>query len=200
MSINIHTSIAIVTLVSSVFVSAHAEWYMGIDQIPASDWYQIDDYSIDTTGNDFDTSKPDSGFKLYSGFKAHELLTLEFEYQDQMHFGVGNVFSGKELWLSDESNVELESKALFFSGSSTFEIDENSRIHLRGGLYNWDLKPERNALGQNAEAERGGTDIFYSIGSYFDVTEKIGFSAEWERYEFENEDVDFISTELHFNF
>lgn len=197
---NIHTSIAIVTLVSSVFVSAHAEWYMGVDKLPASDWYQIDDYSIDTTGNKLDAIEPESAFKLYSGFKAHELLTLEFEYQDQMHFGVGNVFSGRELWLSDESDVKLESKALFFSGSSTFAIDENTRIHLRGGLYNWDLKPESNHLDENAEAERGGTDIFYSIGSYFDVTEKIGFSAEWERFEFENEDVDFISTELHFNF
>ena len=195
-SIHITTVLGFAILANS---SVNAEWYLGIDQIPTSDWYQIDDYSIDTNSVFFDRSDIDPGFKIYSGFKAHEFFTLEFEYKDQMEFGVGNVFSGRELWLSDDNNVELESKALFFSGSSTFTIDEHKRVEFRGGLYNWDLKPDSYS-NQEIENKRNGTDIFYSVSSYFDVTEKIGFKAEWERFEFENEDVDFISTELRFNF
>lgn len=196
---------ATASLVVCLNTAVHAEWYLGIDQIPASNWHQIDDYSIDTTNTDFDAyaldhNFKDNGFKFYSGYKAHDLLTLEFEYKDQMEFGVGNVFSGRELWLSNEDNTDLESKTLFLSGSSTFVIDEGKRIHVRGGLYNWDLKPDSDYFGDNPDAKKNGTDIFYSIGSYFDVTEKIGFSAEWERFEFENEDVDFISTELRFSF
>ncbi len=179
---------------------AQAEWYMGVDQIPTSNWYQIDDYSIDSSYNYFDTSLDEPGIKLYSGFKAHELFTLELEYKDQMEFGVGNIFSGRELWLTNDDNYDIESKTLFFSGSSTFVIDEGKRINFRGGLYNWDLKPNGTQLDDDTESNRSGTDLFYSVSSYFDVTEKIGFSAEWERFEFENEDVDFISTELHFNF
>ena len=180
--------------------SVHAEWYVGVDQVPTSHWYQIEDYLIGTSHFDLQDPSIDSGFKLYSGYKAHDLFSLELEYKDQMEFGVGNVFSGRELWLSNEDNVQYENKALFFSGSSTYVIDENKRIHVRGGLYNWDLKPNGNYLDDNVNSKRSGTDIFYSVGSYFNVTEKIGFSAEWERFEFENEDVDFVSTELRFNF
>ena len=196
------TSIKLVfsSVALALSANASAEWYLGVDQIPASNWYQINDYSINTSSIDFDTPISDPGFKLYSGFKAHEFLTLEFEYKDQMEFGVGNVFSGRELWLTNDEDVELDNAALFFSGSSTFVIDEGKRINFRGGLYNWDLKPSGNYLNDESNVKRHGTDIFYSIGSYFDVTEKIGFSAEWERFEFENEDVDFISTEIRFNF
>ncbi len=177
-----------------VVTPVHAEWYLGVDQI-SNNWYNLDDYSIDTT-----TDYQDPGLKLYSGYKTSEFFALEFEYKDQMEFGVGNVFAGNELWLTDQSDVELESKALFFSGISTFAIDEAKHLYLRGGLYNWDLKSNDPNLADNSTSSKSGTDIFYSIGSYFDVTERIGFSAEWERFEFENNDVDFISTELHFNF
>lgn len=179
---------------------SQADWYMGIDEVPASDWYEIEDYSIDTTSSDFVSKLSEPGLKLFSGFKAHELFTIEFEYKDQMEFGVGNVFSGKELWLTGDHNLDHESKTLFFSGSSTFVIDEKARINFRGGLYNWDLKPNNSQLEDNFDRDRSGTDLFYSVSSYFDVTEKIGFSAEWERFEFQDEDVDFVSTELHFNF
>lgn len=188
-----------VALSACYCTSVHAEWYLGIDQIPAADWYQIDDYSIDTSSSSFNAPISEPGLKLFSGFKAHDLLTLEFEYKDQMEFGVGNVFSGRELWLSND-NFNHESKTLFFSGSSTFVIDENKRINFKGGVYNWDLKPNNNQLDDTIENNKRGTDLFYSVSSYFDVNEKIGFSAEWERFEFQDEDVDFISTELHFNF
>jgi len=181
-------------IISSTVVQA--EWYLGADQIPNKHWYNLEDYSIDTTI----TKYADPGLKLYSGYKANDLFSLEFEYKDQMEFGVGNVFTGKELWLTDQSDVELESKALFFSGISTFAIDQTKRLYLRGGLYNWDLKSNSQNLADNSISNKSGTDLFYSVGSYFDVTEKIGFSAEWERFEFDNDDVDFISTELHFNF
>ncbi len=127
-------------------------------------------------------------------------ISVEFEYKDQMEFGVGNVFTGNELWLTDQSDLELESKTLFFSGISTFAIDETKRLYLRGGLYNWDLKANNQKPADNSISNKSGTDVFYSVGSYFDVTEKIGFSAEWERFEFDNDEVDFISTELRFNF
>jgi hypothetical protein len=177
-------------------IPVQAEWYLGADQITNANWYDIDDYSIDTTT----TNYSDPGIKLYSGYKASDLFSVEFEYKDQMEFGVGNVFTGNELWLTDQSDVKLESKALFFSGISTFAIDETKRLYLRGGLYNWDLKSNSQNIADNSITNKNGTDIFYSVGSYFDVTERIGFSAEWERFEFDHDDVDFISTELHFNF
>ncbi|MFK7793712.1 MAG: outer membrane beta-barrel protein [Gammaproteobacteria bacterium] len=197
MDINQYSKLVIVAALSvCCAASAHAEWYLGVDQISTTNWYDLEDYSVDTTSINFD----DPGLKFYSGYKANDLFSIELEYKDQMQFGVGNVFSGNELWLTDQSDVELESKTLFFSGISTFAIDETKRLYLRGGLYNWDLKANGQHSVDNSFSSKSGTDLFYSVGSYFDVTEKIGFSAEWERFEFDDNDVDFISTELHFNF
>ena len=175
--------------------SAQAEWYLGVDKIPSSDWYQLEDYSIDTSPSSF--SEP--GLRLYSGYKASDLFSIELEYKDQMQFGVGNLFHGHELWMTDEDTVDVDTKALFLSGQSTFNIDERKQLFVRGGLYNWDIDPN-NKLNGDTYINRQGTDIFYSIGSYFDISDTFGFSAEWERFEFDNEDVDFISTEFHFNF
>ena len=85
-------------------IPVQAEWYLGADQISNTNWYDLDDYSIDTTTTDYS----DPGIKLYSGYKANDLFSIEFEYKDQMEFGVGNVFTGNELWLTDQSDVELE--------------------------------------------------------------------------------------------
>ncbi|MDW3094728.1 MAG: outer membrane beta-barrel protein [Gammaproteobacteria bacterium] len=194
---NQYTRIAVFISLCAINASiVQAEWYLGAGQIPTANWYELDDYSIDTTIS-HDT---DPGIKFFSGYKASDFFSVELEYKDQMEFGVGNVFSGNELWLTDQSDVELESKTLFFTGISTFAIDETKRLYLRGGLYNWDLKSTNQNATDNSQANKSGTDIFYSVGSYFDVTERIGFSAEWERFEYENDDVDFISTEIHFNF
>ncbi|MFK8027998.1 MAG: outer membrane beta-barrel protein [Gammaproteobacteria bacterium] len=191
----------IVIIVTGLVVpsQSYAEWYLGADQIVNNNWYDLDDYSIDTSITDY-SGYDNSGIKFYSGYKANDLFSFEVEYKDQMEFGVGNVFTGNELWLTDQSDVELDSRALFFSGISTFAIDETKRLYLRGGLYNWDLKANGQNPADNSSSHKSGTDVFYSVGSYFDVTERIGFSAEWERFEFDNDEVDFISTELHFNF
>ena len=194
---NKHISIAAIFASCLVSVTAaQAEWYLGANQVPTSHWYQLEDYSIDTTTTNFS----DPGIKFYSGFKANDLFSLELEYNDQMQFGVGNVFQGNELWLTDQDSADLDSRALLLSGQSTFNIDEGKRLFVRGGLYNWDLKSNNQRLAADEYSDRSGTDIFYSVGSYIDITDTFGFSAEWERFEFENDDVDFISTEIHFNF
>lgn len=194
---NQYSSVAAIISLCAIYVSgAQAEWYLGAEDVPTANWYELEDYSIDTTIS----HASDPGFKFISGYKANDLFSVELEYKDQMEFGVGNVFSGNELWLTDQSDVELESKTLFFSGISTFAIDETKRLYLRGGLYNWDLKTNNQIAADKSSGNKSGTDLFYSVGSYFDVTERIGFSAEWERFEYENDDVDFISTEIHFNF
>ncbi len=181
---------------TAVVTAAQAEWYLGLDHVPAKKWYELDDYSIAPSTY----SDTDPGIKFLSGYRANDLFSIEFEYKEQMEFGVGDVFTGKELWLTDQRDIDLDSKALFFSGVSTFEIDSSKRLFLRGGIYNWDLNPGHTSGLESTLTSNNGTDLFYSIGSYFDVSKKIRLSAEWERFEYDKQDVDFISTELQFNF
>ena len=190
-------SIAGILLFSAFNISVvHAEWYLGAGQVPTAKWYQLEDYAGVSSIPEYQ----EPGLKLFSGYKASDFLSFELEYTDAMSFGVGDLFTGDELWLTDQSLKEFDSQTLFFSGQRTFNIDESKFLYIKGGLYNWDVQStDERFIGTEIERRRG-TDLFYSIGSHIDVSDTFGFSAEWERFEIDNKEVDFISTELHFNF
>ncbi|MEM8844558.1 MAG: hypothetical protein AAGB35_05880 [Pseudomonadota bacterium] len=192
MNKNLLQAIIIATLFAMNSI-AHAELYWGADRIDSPKWYQIENqFSVDPTD---DTS----GIKFFSGYKASDFFSLELEYKDQMEFGVGDVFSGQELW-NDSYNQDVDSDALFLTGQSTYNFDGGHYIYLRGGLYNLDVESNDLDLQNTNYFNGNGTDLFYSIGTYYDVTDTVGLSTAWERFEFDSEDVDFISTELKFNF
>lgn len=188
------------SLLAAMASNVQAEWYWGAGVIPSSNWYQLeslaDDFPI--PAGRFENTDP--GMKFYSGFKANDTFSVELEYKDQMEFGVGNLFTGEELWLDKIDQTQLDTKALLLSGQSTFSLDEGKTIFLRGGLYNWDIKTTDLKFTDNLYLNQQGTDIFYSIGTNLDFTESFGIRAEWERFAVDDEDVDFISTELRFNF
>ena len=190
-------SIAGLLLISAANIAVvQAEWYLGADQVPTSKWYQLEDYSIDSSIPEY----TDPGLKLFSGYKASDFFSIELEYTDTMEFGVGDVFTSDELWLTDQNLNRFDSQTLFLSGQSKFNFAESKYLYVKGGVYNWDVEStDDRFIGTDIEKRRG-TDIFYSIGSHIDISETFGFSAEWERFKLNNEEVDFISTELRFSF
>lgn len=195
-TIKIYRIAAVLLISASTTSIIHAEWYLGAGQVPTTKWYQLEDYSIDPNIPKYS----DQGLKLFSGYKASDFFSIELEYTDAMDFGVGELFSGDELWLTNQSGDKFNSKTLFLSGQSTFSIDETKYLYFKGGLYNWDVESTNERfIGTDLES-RQGTDLFYSIGSHIDVSDTFGFSAEWERFEIDNKEVDFISTELRFSF
>ena len=191
----------IFVFVCSVASTTSAEWYWGADVIRPSNWMQLESLAVDTPvpAGTFDNT--DQGLKFYSGFKAGSSFAIELEYKDQMELGVGNVFSSEDLWLVDQnSRSSLDTKALLLSGRRTFTIDEGKLLYLRGGLYNWDIKTTDLKFSDDLYIDRQGTDLFYSIGAAFDFSETFGVRAEWERFAVDDEDVDFVSTEIRFSF
>ena len=175
--------------------AVNAELYWGADSIDSPKWYEVEEEFSNYAGRDVSTP----GVKVFSGYKASDFFSLELEYKDQMEFGVGDVFTGQELWYGNDTQ-DIDSKALFLSGQSTYKFNGGHYLYMRGGLYNWDVKSNRLNMQDPEYLDAQGTDLFYSIGSYFDVTENIGLSTAWERFEYNREEVDFISTELKFNF
>ena len=195
-TINKYSLSVVLFITASTISISHAEWYLGAGQVPTTKWYELEDYSLDSSSSQF----TDPGVKFFSGYKASNFLSIELEYTDAMEFGVGDVFTGDELWLTDQRTNNFDSQTLFLSGQSTYNFDETSYLYFKGGLYNWDVESNQDKfIGTDIESRRG-TDLFYSIGSHIDVSDTFGFSAEWERFEIDNKEVDFISTELRFSF
>lgn len=197
---NLNRLILIGACLSGISTSAVAEWYWGAGVIPSSQWAELESLTIDAPvpAGKFDNTDP--GMKLYSGFKATDSFSVELEYKDQMEFGVGNLFTGEELWLHDRDRADVNTKALLLSGQSTFSIDEGKYLYVRGGLYNWDIKTTDLKFTDDLYLNSQGTDVFYSVGANFDFSDTFGIRAEWERFAVDDEDVDFVSTELRFSF
>ena len=180
--------------------NAVAEWYWGAGVIRPANWLQLESLAVDAPipAGKFDNTDP--GLKFYSGFKAGNSFAVELEYKDQMEFGVGNLFNGEELWFQNRRRSDLDTKALLLSGRHTFSIDEGKSLFLRGGLYNWDIRTSDLKFTDDLYVDRQGTDLFYSIGASFDFSDTFGVRAEWERFAVDDEDIDFVSTELRFSF
>lgn len=174
-----------------------AEWYSGAAEIPPSHWYQLNDYSIDSSIPAFNHQ---AGRHIYSGYKASDLFSIQLEYQDRMQSGASDLLHGRELWLNGQDSIDIDRQALFLSGQSTFSIDESSYFYLRGGVYNPNIAFNKRPFTDDLFANLQDANLFYSIGSYYDVADKFSFSAAWKRFEFDDQEVDVISTQFHLNF
>jgi hypothetical protein len=193
--INICLLIALVLSTSTL----HAEWVIGADVIPLSDFYQPKSLSIEPIpAGSFDYQ--DDELKLFSGYKTSDTFLIALEYRNNLDLGTPSVLVSDNLLSGRLRYERFDNDALFLSGQRTFNVDDGKYLYLRGGLYNWDINTSDLAFNEEQNFASQGTDIFYSIGAAFDFSDSFGIRAEWERFAVDEEEVDVISTELRFNF
>ena len=71
---------------------------------------------------------------------------------------------------------------------------------MKGGLFNWDVDSNYYETSSSYLGQTNGTDIFFGLGANYDLNARFGVSAEWERYQMEASDIDYLSTKLKFKF
>lgn len=195
-------SLFIVFVVAST--SVHAEWYIGADTsskeiLPYPD--SLSDGSLTT--NSLYTYKSDpyeTSVSLFGGYRATNNFSLHLEFQDDLSFGIDDMFAGSSLWFPETISQNFESNALFLSGVSSYPISDSGVLYMKGGLFNWDIDPNYHESNEKYLGRSSGTDIFYGLGANYDLNTRFGISAEWERYQMEESDVDYLSTKLRFKF
>jgi hypothetical protein len=131
--------------------------------------------SARVNGGDFEGS--DTGYKLHAGLSG-PLLGAELGYVDFGQFGG-----------SDGPDAQAWTPALTLG----FPIGM-ARLYGKGGVAFFDVE------GTAISEEYTDDDPFYGIGIRFGMTPGLGFRAEYERYRFDNEDVDMAQAGLEFNF
>ena len=69
------------------------------------------------------------------------------------------------------------------------------------GLHSWEADATVvSSTAGSATASDEGTDLFYGIGAQFNFDEKIASRVMFERFSFDDDDVDLISVGLIFKF
>lgn len=62
----------------------------------------------------------------------------------------------------------------------------------------WDASVNSNIPGAGGSDD--GTDIMFGFGGMWNFAPQFGLRAEWERFDIDSEDVDFLSVGVQFNF
>lgn len=190
--------IIIALLVLLLTHSAVAEWYIGAETIENRAIPTLDSLS----GDSFSEKSyiEDKGLSLTGGYRSSQYFSVQLEYQDEMSFGLDDMFTGSSLWFPETNVTNFESNALFLSGISSYPINDQGALYMKGGIYNWEVESDLFETGNSLLPTTQGTDIFYGLGANYDLNARFGVSAEWERYELDESEVDFLSTELKFKF
>lgn len=128
----------------------------------------------------------DTGFKVFGGYKANENFAIEGLWAD-----LGEVsISGP----GGAGTVEVDGFGLAAVG--ILPLNEQFGIFGKLGIYRWDA----SGGGDLAGAGDDGTDLMFGAGVNWNFTERFGLRVEWERYDIDGDDVDFLSLGLQFNF
>lgn len=186
--------------------NVQAEWYLGSDANQQS----VIPYPSSLTNSDFYTSDiltykeskktQDNSVSLFGGYKTAQNFSLQLEYQDDLSFGIDDMFAGSSLWFPETGTQNFESNGLFLSGISSYPINDNGALYMKGGLFNWDVDSNYYESSSSYYGQTSGTDLFYGLGANYDLNARFGVSAEWERYQMDKSDIDYLSTKLKFKF
>ncbi|MBT8112480.1 MAG: outer membrane beta-barrel protein, partial [Gammaproteobacteria bacterium] len=181
-------------------------WYVGAD----TSQQEVIPYPSSLSNNYFSTddilsykqnrNDPDNNVSLFGGYRTNQNFSLQLEYQDDLSFGIDDMFAGSSLWFPEASPQNFESSGLFLSGISSYPINDNGALYMKGGLFNWEVDSNYYETSSNFLGQTRGTDIFYGLGANYDLNARFGVSAEWERYQMEKSDIDYLSTKLKFKF
>lgn len=128
----------------------------------------------------------DTGLKVFGGYKFNPNFAVEGLWAD-----LGEVSATGP---GGTATVEVDG----FGAAAVGIIPLNEQFSIFGkvGAFMWDASGGGAASGTDDD----GTDIMFGAGVSWDFTSRFGVRAEWERFDIDGDDVDFLSVGLQINF
>ena len=179
--------------------AAFADWYMGVEVIDTNIIPELESLT-DEDHNNFKYQDTIRTSSLFGGYKKNDYFALQVEYQDEISLGLDSMFAGSSLWFPEAEVSDFDSNALFLSGISSYKINDQGALYLKGGLFNWEVDSNLFDIDTEKTTPTRGTDVFFGLGANYDLNARFEISAEWERFQMEEDDIDLLSTELKFKF
>lgn len=127
----------------------------------------------------------DVGFKIFGGLKFNQFFGAEIGYVD-----LGEVSAS----LSGVG-VDVGADGFQVAAVGTYPIEQFSLLG-KVGVFFWDAEASAGA----ASVSDDGTDIMFGVGGEFHFTPQLSVRGEWERYDFDGDDVDMFSASVIYRF
>ncbi|WP_018277096.1 Ig-like domain-containing protein [Teredinibacter turnerae] len=154
---------------------------------------------------DFDDS--DTGYSMALGYRFTPRWSAELGYLDLGEFKIdiqGSYQNPSEFYNTIEKLHPESGEGAFLAGVYLLPLSEKVKLGARAGVFRWHgdyttQQPSNNntVVGTNYQK---GTDGFVGLVLNMDVTPRWAATLGWERFGFDNHNVDFINAGLSYRF
>ena len=118
-----------IVLASLALLFSHnivAEWYVGTETIESYAIPYLDSLAKNSSAEGMDDGR--DSFSLIGGYHTNEFFSVQLKYQDEILFGVENIFSGSSLWFPKAEPTNFKSNAVFLTGISSYSVNDNTWV------------------------------------------------------------------------
>jgi OOP family OmpA-OmpF porin len=144
------------------------------------------------------TDDTDTGWKAFAGYRIMKYLAVEGAYTD---FGE---FTANSTLALGTVNTTIEADAWTVSALGILPLGDQFSLFARLGVNFWNADISAVGTGSGGVATESGsedgTDMVYGVGAAYSFNQNLSVRGEWERYDFDDGDVDLWSAGLSWNF
>lgn len=128
----------------------------------------------------------DTGWKIFGGYDLTENFAIEAAWADlgEMTASAPGVSGG------------IEGKGFIMDVKGTLPLADQFGIFAKLGFIMWDAE----GSGALSGLDDDGTDFAYGFGAQYMINEQFGILGEWERFDFDGDDVDLLSAGVMMKF
>ena len=161
------------------------------------------DTGITSTTGTAKLDEDDIGFKGFVGFQGHENVAIEGFYANlgeaSLSGNNGDTFvaGGTTYQFTASGSITSKATTMGLGLVGMLPVNEKFSPIIKFGFHSWETDytvTSSNAASATLSDE--GNDLFYGVGAQFNLNEKMAMRAMFERFKFDDEDVDFISAGL----
>lgn len=149
-----------------------------------------------TTGTD----DKDTGWKAFAGYRIMKYLAVEGAYTN---FGEASATVTATAPIAGTANVKLENESWSLSAVGILPLGDKFSLFARLGFNVWNVDASASGTGSGGTAYSGsddGSGGLYGLGAAYSLTPNLNLRAEWERYDFDGNNLDFVSVGLGWSF
>jgi OOP family OmpA-OmpF porin len=147
------------------------------------------------------TDDADTGWKLFAGYKIMKYLAVEGAYAN---LGEGTAHSIITAPAPGVVDTTLEAEAWTVSALGILPLGESFSLFGRLGVNFWNADVSAVGTGGGVTAvaagDEDGTDMVYGAGASYSFTPNFSVRGEWERYDFDDGEVDLWSAGASWSF